>query len=190
MKPGKITLIAALVIMLTACSKKDQLVQDLPGNSISPKAAQGIFISSWETGYNWNMTDSSGYRIYVHDRALTEINNDVLNGGAVLMFVKNAPYTERGRLNKPMLTPFHVLPPEGRPGYDQVWYRVVNNGSVSVRFRTNAHQLGVAGERPDGEVAIRYFVIPAFDLKKMGHSAISISKLNYAALSQLFGLKD
>jgi hypothetical protein len=189
MKTGKFTLAIAVAAMIAACSKEDSIDSESSQTSPTVRAAANpvAIVTAWESGYSWNLSDSADYRVYSYNRAFPEISADIAANGAVLVYVKNYATVEGGRMDKPMLTPIHVLPAIGRPGYDQMWYRIVKQGNVEVKYRTNKHKYGGAVELPDASVQFRYFIIPASELPKLGHTVATIGQLSYADLTQLLG---
>jgi hypothetical protein len=186
MKKGMFTL--ALAALFAACTKEDQI--DLPKNNdstltLSAQAA-GSFASAWQKGLEWQVSDSSDFRIYTHGLQVPALTQQLLSVGAVLVFVKNIPWEDGSRLARPMLTPFHVLPSISRPGYDQMWYNVNSVGKIMVKYRTNKQKYGTP-QVPDGDVQVRYFIISDVELEDLGYTPATIARLNYTQLVNLLG---
>lgn len=183
------TLTIAITALLTACTKEDSLSNEaiVKGFASGNPGASITVVSSWEGGYHWNRTDSSDYRLFTYTRPVPGLNQDILNNGAVLVYVKNIPIEDDRRLNKPIRIPFHVLPSFGKPGYDQVWYNQNMIGKILVKYRTNKHKYGIEAEVPDDAVQVRYFIISPADLKRYNHTPVSIARLNYSEVTDLLG---
>ena len=185
MKKGMFTLALAITAILTACTKDSILEEPIVKGFASEPVASASVVTSWENGYNWTRTDSSDYRLFTYTRLVPGLDQDILSNGAILVFVKNIPLEDDRRVNKPIRIPFHVLPSFGKPGYDQVWYNQNMIGKILVKYRTNKHKYGIEAEIPDHGVQVRYFIISPSDLKRYGHTPVSISRLNYQELIHL-----
>lgn len=191
MKAGKFT--TAILIVATvfaSCTKEKSLEQNpSPANDgqlrTTTVSGKGTYISDWESGYNWNLTDSADYKVYWHDKAISEVNSDVMNSGAVIVFMRNYLDVNGNRVDRIQKLPYHVLPDIGRPGYDNQWYYMVSDNKVTVKFRTNKTEGYVP--LPDGSVMFRYFVLTASDLSGAGYNQSTVQTATYSDLVTKFG---
>ena len=194
MKVRMFTLSMAAALLLAACSKDKELVSELEtqGGLTSRSMKSGAVVTGWESGYQWNISDSSNYIIYQHTRSFSELTNDLLqSGGAVVVWVRNYKSDDGRLMEKPMPTPFAVLPPFGRPAYNNYWYHQLGPGNVTVKFRSN--KPAYTNEPvpvPDASTQFRYFLIPKTDLDAWNQTAVSVSTLTYTQLVQLAGVAE
>ena len=190
MKKVMFILLVSATALFTSCSKDNDITEDglVKGlNSDNPGSSTGPVITSWERGNSWSVSDSLDYKLFAHNKSLPAVTNEVLAGGAVLVFVKNIQYDDGRRITKPLRIPFHVLPSFGRPGYDQAWYHINTPGSVMVKYRTNKHKYGIEAQVPDEQVMVRIFVLGPQDLVRLDKTPASISRLGYQELADLLG---
>lgn len=194
MKLRMFTLGIAAALLLTACSKDKEEVSELQGEGglTTRSTRSNAVVTGWESGYPWTISDSNNYIIYQHTRAFNELTNDLINGGgAVVVWVRNYKNDEGRIMEKPMPTPFAVLPPFGRPAYNNYWYHQVAPGNVTVKFRSNkAAYTSEPVPAPDGTTQFRYFLIPKSDLDAWNQTASSVSTLTYTQLVQLAGVSE
>ena len=185
------TIAISIAALITSCSKEDMITGE---SSVAGLAAtSATFISGWEKGYSWSSMDSSDFKIFYYGRSMPQLTADVLNSSVVLVWLKNVPYDGVTVVDKPMLVPFAVMPPNGvatasRPAYEQVWYLDVVPGRVTIKYRTNRHHF-VEGPilAPDARVEARYFILSDDDLRNMGHTEKSIRQLTYSQFLQAVG---
>lgn len=187
----KFTLAIAAALSMAACSKK----QTLEENTVRAQTSEGSFITGWESGYEWNRSDSADFIVFSHNRPMPELTASILESGVVLAALKNVPYKVDSHQTEPQLTPFSVIPyyghDQGRPAYDQRWYLIPSLGNILVKYRSNRHIF--SGEPvipPDSRVAARYFLLSAADLQRIGHTKTSILAVKYHELVKLLGVSE
>ncbi len=194
MKERIFTLGIAVTLLLTACSKdKEEISAQASEGGIAARGARSsAVVTGWESGYQWDLADSNNYIIYLHNRSFSELTSELLNGGgAVVVWVRNYKSDEGRIIEKPMQTPFAVLPPFGRPAYNNYWYHQAAPGSVTVKFRSNKpNYTSDPVPAPDANTQFRYFLIPRSDLDAWNQTAASVNTLTYTQLTQLAGVAE
>lgn len=189
MKKWSSTIAISFAVILTACSKEKDIIAEST-RTISTASKTNTTVSNWESGFSWSQMDSSGYKVYFHDRASAELTSDILNGGAVLVWAKNVKADDGSLITKPMKLPFHVLPEFGRPAYDNYWYYTTTTGNLKIEFRSSKFRFSTDPvPAPDASVQSRYFFIPQSDLNKWGYDANSITHLTYEQLTDIVGIE-
>jgi hypothetical protein len=193
MKAGKFTIaILFCTTIFISCSKDKSISNDSQDNPVRSTATLDKFsyISDWEGGNSWTLSDSASYKIYLHEKNIPELTGSILANGAVLVWARNYAKDNGERMSKPQLLPIHVLPEQGRPAYDNYWYYLLNDSKITVKYRTNKY-LYAGGSTfiplPDSDVQLRYFVLSADDLAAAGYNQNTVRQLSYDQLVDKFG---
>jgi len=181
----------AFVVLTAASCSKDDSMPGLSGTAAlaapgKENAMEKTWASGWETYSEWNPSDSSRFRLFIHPRSIPEITPDIVNGGAVLVWAKNMRDVDGTLLAAPRQLPFSLEPGPGRPLYHEYYYHRILPGSVQLQYRTDKHQYILNYvPQPPSAVQYRYIVVPAAELKRLGHTAVSILRLPYEELVRL-----
>ncbi len=188
MKKWMFTLVIAAGALFSSCTKDNDITNDTLVKGLdNGDTGAGPVVTNWERGNAWSVSDSLDYKVFAHNKNLPSVTSDVLQNGAVLVFVKNIQYDDGRRVSKPLRIPFHVLPSFGKPGYDQAWYHMNAVGKVTVKYRTNKHKYGIEAQVPDEQVMVRIFVLSPEDLVRLDKTPVTISRMNYQELVDLLG---
>ncbi len=200
MKRKIFTTVLSTAILFTACTKDDVGYDDLTTSVNASGDGQGsgpstgsstAYASSWESSASWSSTDSSNFRIFSFNRSLPNITSDVMANGVVMVWAKNLPMDPSfNNADKPMMMPFYLFPDNERPKYVEYYYNSINVGNITVKYRTNNHDMINGNGSPSQKIEYRYFVITPDVLAKKGMTQAQVSQMNYQQLVTAFGVSE
>ncbi|HEX6333814.1 MAG TPA: hypothetical protein VFZ78_06290 [Flavisolibacter sp.] len=190
MKLWNFTALLAL-LALAACSKED--ISDTDPVAVASIRTQDVppaVVSGWERAV-WSVKDSAEYRVSFDRRQVGALTADILESGAVLVWIRNVPSVNGEVISKPLLMPFHVLPEGVHPAYDEKWYFTPQPALLDIEFRTNKYlYVPSAATVASSQAEFRYFIIPPETLDRMGLNRITVLQLPYQRLLYALGINE
>jgi hypothetical protein len=185
MKKWMFTMMIGAASLLTACSKEGTITENGDQAAQSRAVANGqeeVFASRWEAATGWSQQDSANFKVFRLEKSLPQFGN---TAGALLVWARNYRDADGQPSSRPRQLPFSVYPQPGRPAWHEAYYFQPLQAAVRISYRTNRAQYEpVTITAPTG-LELRYFVIEAEALNKIGHTAATIRELSYEELTRL-----
>jgi hypothetical protein len=189
------TALAASVLILTACSKDGELVEQSPraestSNTVTSARTSDVpYVSEWESPSKWESRLSQDNMIFWFNREAPQVTASVVSNGAVLVYSKDFEFrgTSDTYDNEPHLLPFYAIKPYIKELNPPYWYPVISTGNIQVNvrvYKTYIEEFHANGSNSK----FRYFVFTPEVLNERGWTAEYLQSLSYTQLVQLLGV--
>ena len=185
---GRLAATALVFTIIAACSKLDLDTRPSQQTSLTQTALQKeVYTSGWESIPAWTVDKNTGSTILSYSRNLPELNSDILEKGAVLVFVRNL-WPEGigdGETGKPLMMPFYFLPYFEKPDYTEEWNYTIKRNVINITLLIKGSKQPT---QPNKKVQLRYVVIPVEKLKAKKQTTQTVRKASYDEVVQMFDL--
>jgi hypothetical protein len=144
----------------------------------------GILVSEWESIPSWEIQVNGSEKTYVYNRPTPQLDKEILDGGAVLVFVKGYDFEGWSRsVSKPVSLPFisGLLNENIHHFYE--WNFAGDEGAVSVSLNMHSDLEKIFNEKK-GELRFRYLILSPEFLQKNSLSKQELRKMSYSELQR------
>lgn len=177
-----ISTLAATTILLLSCSKdNDNVEPQVLGETGDRKTNSAAAVSNWTPVSNWSVNERNGMKVYTTGIADTRITGEVINKGAVVVFVKGTDFSGGNFDFGTNMIPWDQFIPWERMAYPYHWDTDVKEGQLGIVVRMHP-DIEADYLKYRGNVQARYFILSEAFLKKHHLTAASVKEQSYQQL--------
>lgn len=157
---------------------------------IDQPTSAAAFSTGWEAVPEWKSNETNGVQVYNFNRNTPELNDAVLNGGAVVVFAKGYDFEGFSRsAEKPMGLPFYIMSANENANDTYNWTTDNTEGNIAVSLKMSK-DLAQTFSKAQGNIRFRYFVLPQAFLQAHHLTTQALHQMPYHKFTELVGIAN
>jgi hypothetical protein len=175
--------LAATTVLLFSCSKDNDNVepQVLGETGDRTTTTSTAAVSNWTPVNNWSASERNGMKVYTTGIADSRITSEVINKGAVVVFVKGTDFSGGNFDFGTNMIPWDQFIPWERMAYPYHWDTDIKDGQVGIVVRMHP-DIEADYLRHRNNVQARYFILSEAFLKQHNLTSASVKEQSYQQL--------